>query len=147
MEYAMDEFDFDITIFGEPASGKNSRRIVSIGGKPRLIKSKKAIAYSKDFDKQCPVLENLIEGSVAVWMDVYYASRRPDLATELILDLLQGRIIKNDRQVKTIISLWNLDRENPRCRIRLKTIELETSTGLSSYKLSKILGTSMTEEM
>ena len=143
----MDEFDFDVTIFGEPASGKNSRRIVSIKNKPRLIKSKKALEYSKDFDRQCPVLENLIEGSVAVWLDVYYGSRRPDLATELILDLLQGRVIKNDRQVKAIISLWNLDRENPRCRIRLKTIGLETSTGLSSFKLSKILGTSMKEDL
>ena len=45
----MDDFDFDETILGEPASGKNSRRIVSIGGKLRLIKSEKALAYTKMF--------------------------------------------------------------------------------------------------
>ena len=136
----MDDFDFDETILGEPASGKNSRRIVSIGGKLRLIKSKKALAYTKMFNEQCPVLDPLIEGDVAVWLDVYYASRRPDLATELILDLLQDHVIKNDRQVKVIISLWNLDREEPRCRIRVRRIESGNSTGLSSSKLSKILG-------
>ena len=48
-----------ITIHGEPASKANSRRFVLIGGKPRFIKSKKALfilkllTYSVYLEKRC----------------------------------------------------------------------------------------------
>ena len=112
-------WQFDCWIHGEPASAKNQRRIVKIGGQPRLIKSKKALEYSDLFHAQCPMLKNLIEGDVFLWVDVYYRSRRPDLSClELISDLLQGYAYANDRQVKMNGSSWNLDREEPRVRIR-----------------------------
>jgi Holliday junction resolvase RusA-like endonuclease len=134
--------DIDFLINGEPASAKNQRRIVKIGGVSRLIKSKKALDYSKAFQKQCPRLDELIEGDVSLRIDVWYGSRRPDLAcADLIMDLLQGYIYQNDRQVKGVMSLWNLDRENPRCRIRLKILkDGEGSQGLSSSRLSEIWG-------
>ena len=107
-------WDFDVVILGEPASAKNRRRIVQVGGKPRLIKSKKALDYEKIFLKQCPKLDPLLTQDCVLLIDVYYASRRPDLAcVDLIQDLLQDRVYANDRLVKASQSLWNLDRENP----------------------------------
>ena len=134
-------WDFDFWIQGEPASAKNQRRIVRVHGKPRIIKSAKALAYKKSFDEQCPVLDEPITEDVAILIDAYYASRRPDLACmDLIMDLLQGKIYQNDRQVKASCSVWNLDRDNPRVRIRLRKMTVDASTGMSSYKLSEILG-------
>jgi len=112
-----------ISILGEPASKANSRRMVLIGGKPRLIKSKKALDYCKAFASQCPTLDDVIECDVVVWIDIYYASRRPDLDESIILDELQGRIYKNDRQVKEKHIVWHLDRDNPRSEIRVAALE------------------------
>ena len=129
----------DFVVYGQPASAKNQRRIVSFKGSPRLIKSEKALSYSKSFLVQCPQLETLIVDDVALLVDVYYASRRPDLACiDLIQDLLQGLVIKNDRQVKVSQSIWNLDPKTPRARIRLRTLDLEGSLDLSSFKQSEI---------
>lgn len=106
-------------IYGEPASKANSRRIVSIQGKPRIIKSKKALDYEKMFAEQCPVLDNLIEDDVEVSMTIFYKTRRPDLDESVILDMMQGRIYKNDRQVKSKLIRWGLDRETPRAMISI----------------------------
>jgi hypothetical protein len=132
-------WDFDEIILGEPASAKNQRRIVTHGGKPRLIKSKKALDYVSTFNSQCPVMDKIIEGDVCVWVDVWYASRRPDLACmDIIMDLLQGRAYSNDRQVKATMSLWNLDREQPRVRVRVKRLDSGGSTGMSSSNACEI---------
>jgi len=136
-------WDVDFWVAGEPASAKNQRRIVSVGGKPRLIKSAKALAYCKEFQRQSPSGLELIDGDVAVRCDVWYASRRPDLSCmDLLMDLLQGVAYKNDRSVRASMSLWNLDRENPRTRIRVRKIlaDISDSSGASSYKASEIWG-------
>lgn len=118
-----DNWDFDQVILGEPASSKNRRQIVRIRGVPRLIKGKKALAYAKEFERQCHVLDDLITEDVVLMIDAYYASRRPDLAAlELIQDLLQGKVYANDRQVKAHASVWNLDRDNPRVRVRVRRL-------------------------
>ncbi|HAI44573.1 MAG TPA: hypothetical protein DCM40_43970, partial [Maribacter sp.] len=88
-------------IEGEPASKANSRRSVLIGGKPRFIKSKKALNYEKMFKDQIQFCKlNCFEGDVGVEIKIFYASRRPDLDESLILDLMQGFAYENDRQVK-----------------------------------------------
>ena len=110
-------------INGEPASKANSRRMVSIKGRPRFIKSQKALDYCKSFAEQCPVLEDLIECDLVVHLHVYYASRRPDLDESVILDEMQGKIYKNDRQVKVKHVYWHLDRDNPRSHIRIEALE------------------------
>ena len=43
---------WEATILGEPASKSNQRRIVKMGGRPRLIKSKKALSYARGFGLQ-----------------------------------------------------------------------------------------------
>lgn len=109
-------------IFGEPASKANSRRVVRIGNVSRLIKSAKALSYSELFKQQCRPLGVLMAGDLRVTMWVYYASRRPDLDESLILDLMQGVIYQNDRQVKEKHIYWRLDPENPRTEIIVECI-------------------------
>ena len=116
------EWKWEATILGEPASKSNSRQIVRMGGKPRLIKSKKALAYARQFHLQAPrmPLREPILGDVLMWCRIHYATRRPDLDESLIMDALQAaEIIGNDRQIKAKVVLWALDRENPRSEIKL----------------------------
>jgi len=110
-------------IFGEPASKANSRRVVRFGGMSRLIKSQKALNYSDVFRQQCQPLGKLMTGDLRVTFHIYYASRRPDLDESLILDLMQGLIYENDRQVKERHAYWGLDPENPRAEILIEKIE------------------------
>jgi len=109
-------------IFGEPASKANSRRVVHYGGMSRLIKSKKALSYSDVFRQQCKPLATLMTGDLRVTLHIYYASRRPDLDESLILDLMQGLIYENDRQVKERHCYWGLDPDNPRAEIIIEKI-------------------------
>lgn len=104
-------------IFGEPASKANSRKVVRFGNMPRLIKSEKALNYSEMFKQQCTRLGVLMTGDLRVTMHIWYASRRPDLDDSLILDLMQGLIYENDRQVKERHLYWHLDPDNPRAEI------------------------------
>jgi Holliday junction resolvase RusA-like endonuclease len=109
----------NLVIKGEPASKANSRRIVTIRGRPASIKSKKALAYVESFAYQCKTLKKLIVDDVSVTMTIYYASRRPDLDESVVLDCLQGRVYKNDRQVREKHIYWGLDRKNPRVEIAI----------------------------
>jgi len=109
-------------IFGEPASKANSRRVVHYGGMSRLIKSKKALSYSDVFRQQCGKLPTLMTGDLRVTLHIFYASRRPDLDESLILDLMQGLIYENDRQVKERHCYWGLDPDNPRSEIIIEKI-------------------------
>lgn len=137
----MGDWDYDAWIKGEPASAKNQRRIVLVRKSPRIIKSAKALAYCRDFAMQAPVLDDLISCDVALRIDAFYASRRPDLAClDLVMDLLQGVVIENDRQIKCTECYWNLDREDPRIRVRLKSLPAEFYAGTSLYKRSMIWG-------
>ena len=110
------------TIFGEPASKANSRKMVYVRGKPMFIKSEKALAYASTFKQQALAPDEMLAGDVAVHIKIWYASRRPDLDESLILDLLQGVAYENDRQVKEKHIYWALDKENPRCEIRVEKI-------------------------
>jgi len=112
-----------LNIFGEPASKANSRRLVKFGGVSRLIKSKKALSYSDMFKQQCKQLDVLLEGDLRINITIYYASRRPDLDESLILDLLQGYVYANDRQIKEKHIYWGLDKENPRSEITVEVIK------------------------
>ena len=109
-------------IFGEPASKANSRRVVRYGGMSRLIKSAKALSYSDAFKQQCGKLATLMTGDLRVTLHIFYASRRPDLDESLILDLMQGLIYENDRQVKERHCYWGLDPDNPRAEIIIEKI-------------------------
>ena len=112
-----------LIIFGEPASKANSRRVVKFGNMSRLIKSQKALDYSAAFKQQCTPLGRLMSGDIKMTMWIYYASRRPDLDESLILDLLQGLVYENDRQVKERHTYWGLDPEQPRAEIMVEQMD------------------------
>ncbi len=113
------------TIYGEPASKANSRKLVMIKGRMIPIKSQKALNYVKEFQKQIPKVSPLTEEYVKVEMMIYYASRRPDLDESLILDCMQDYVYYNDRQVKEKHIYWGLDKENPRTIIRVSEFRQE----------------------
>ena len=88
----------------------------------RLIKSQKALDYSEVFRMQCPAITPLMSGDIRMHITIYYASRRPDLDESLILDLLQGLVYVNDRQVKERHTYWGLDPKNPRAEIIIEQL-------------------------
>jgi Holliday junction resolvase RusA-like endonuclease len=122
MDDINNNWDVQLLVQGEPASKANSRKVVRYGGISRLIKSDKARAYEKTFKSQVRPLPEMIEGDVEIQIEVWYASRRPDLDESLILDLLQGVVYLNDRQVKIKHIYWNLDPDSPRVLIKVKKI-------------------------
>ena len=118
-------FNIIFTIEGEPASKANQRKLVLIKGRMVPIKSKKALDYVKEFQKQIPKIDPLTEDYVRVEMMIYYASRRPDLDESLILDCMQNYVYYNDRQVKEKHIYWGLDKERPRTIIRVSEYRKE----------------------
>jgi len=123
----------ELTILGEPASKANSRRLVTFGKRPASIKSAKALNYEKSAVLQIPEeSKQMLEGDLQVIINIYYASRRPDLDESVILDCLQAKYKKgellrrgvyiNDRQVKRKLIIWGLDKENPRAEIKVSNI-------------------------
>ena len=119
------------TLYGEPASKSNSRRLVQIGGRPRFIKSKKALSYVKAIQLQAnalrlPMFEKGVDLSIT--MHIFYASRRPDLDESVILDALQQIVYHNDRSIKEKHIYWGLDKVEPRCEITLREISVADSS-------------------
>ncbi len=125
----------EFIIYGEPASKANSRQIVTINGRPAVIKSKKARDYERDAMRQIPATAKLmLEGELVVHLWVYYATQRPDLDESVILDVLQGKMEKsgqrmicvrrgvylNDRQVREKHVYHHIDKINPRVKIRVE---------------------------
>ena len=109
-----------LTILGQPYSKSNSRRITFIKGKVRNIKSAKALAYVKQAQAQLPKLDPLMTGELEMTLHIYYTSQRPDLDETLILDLLQGYIYANDRQVRERHCHHHIDKDNPRTEIVIR---------------------------
>jgi len=117
--------EVSFTIYGQPYSKANSRKLILTKGKPRFIKSAPARRYVTDFQIQCPRLDPLLEGDLAIRVTVFYGSRKPDLDISLLLDSAQNYLYKNDRQVKEQHLYWRLDRKNPRSEIIIKEIEIK----------------------
>jgi Holliday junction resolvase RusA-like endonuclease len=133
-----------LTIFGEPASKANSREIVTIAGRPSVIKSKKARAYEDNALRQIPPAARVqLKGPVSVTIRVFYATERPDLDESVILDVLQDRfksvqvgaekqrhlvqkgVYCNDRQVREKHIYHAIDRLNPRAIIEVRSLQAE----------------------
>jgi len=116
----VEKFDCTFVIFGEPASKANSRKLVTLGGRPAFIKSQKARDYVTEFQRQCRnQIKVMTDRDVRVELMIHYASRRPDLDESVILDAMQGIVYVNDRQVKQRMAYWGLDKDMPRAVIRV----------------------------
>lgn len=134
-------------ILGEPASKANSRKIVTIAGRPSSIKSQKARGFETDALMQIPpAARQRIEGPVRVWLRIWYASERPDLDESIVLDVLQDRygkapkvdgkaagprplvqagVYRNDRQVREKHIFHGIDRKNPRVEVCVQAMQAQ----------------------
>lgn len=121
------------SILGEPASKANSRKLVTDPktGKPRFIKSDKARGYAATAVLQMPKLKRMLRGPVAVHLWIYYATQRPDLDESLILDLMQGHVYENDRQVREKHIYHGIDKANPRTVVQVESL-VERQIGLAA---------------
>ena len=104
------------TILGQPYSKANRRRFVRAG---LIIKSREAMAYVEYAALQLPRLRAPLEGPLGISAVIYYASRRPDLDPSLLFDVLQGRMIVNDRQLEEQHLYKKIDKSNPRSEIEI----------------------------
>jgi len=113
------------TIYGSPQSKANSRQQVRIKDRIVFIKSQAALAYLSDFLKQCPTLDPMYECDIEIMVDIYYSSRRPDLDESLIMDALQGKVYRNDRQIRRKIVTGHVDKDNPRAELYIRPYAAE----------------------
>lgn len=120
--YPIRRHPIEFTILGEPASKANTRKIVYIDSKLRIIKSRKALQYARDATLQIPAQWPLIIGPVAVTLRMFYSSERPDLDESLVLDVLQKRVYANDRQVREKHVYHAIDRANPRVEVSIRPL-------------------------
>jgi len=126
------------TLRGQPASKANSRKIVTIGGKPSVIRSAQAREFERiAFAQIPPWARQRLTGPVAVSIRIWYASERPDLDESVILDVLQDRfarkpgtagsartllaagVYRNDRQVREKHVYHSIDKVDPRSEIKV----------------------------
>jgi Holliday junction resolvase RusA-like endonuclease len=127
-------------IAGEPASKANSRQIVLIAGRPKVIKSEKARNYERDALLQIPASAKVMfAGPLRVTIRIWYASERPDLDESVVLDVLQDRwkagdektprvllqagVYRNDRQVREKHVYHGIDRANPRVEVKVELLQ------------------------
>lgn len=108
------------TLAGNLCSKANSRRLVAFGGRPRVIKSARAMNWLDSASWQLKRPARPISGPLALICTVYYDSMRPDLDISLLMDFLQKQgVYENDRQVWHIEATRTIDKENPRVVFRL----------------------------
>jgi hypothetical protein len=133
-------------IAGEPASKANSRKIVTLRGRPSSIKSKKARSYEASAMLQIPMeARAMLTGPVRVTLRIFYASELPDLDESVVLDVLQAKVeihrddngkeIKrevirrgvyvNDRQVREKHVFHRIDRKRPRAEVTVEPLEAQ----------------------
>ena len=115
-----------LIIQGELASKANSRKLVTIGGKPRFIKSEKALNFERLALMQIPTDHRIgMTGPIRMTATIYYASRRPDLDPSLLMDILEhAGVYANDRQIIEQHLIKKLDPMNPRVELLLEELEL-----------------------
>jgi Holliday junction resolvase RusA-like endonuclease len=134
------------TIHGQPASKANSRQIVTIGGRPQVIKSKEARFYEEQALRQIPPKARVrMEGPVRVTLRIFYASERPDLDESVVLDCLQDRyksvpipgseakkreliqhgVYRNDRQVREKHVFHGIDKLMPRTEVVVEPLQAQ----------------------
>lgn len=133
----------EFTIFGEPASKANSRKIVTIRGRSSIIKSEEARNFEKHALRQIPPKARVrLACPVRVTLRIFYASERPDLDESVVLDVLQSRfdkvkipgqeelakvliqagVYENDRQVREKHVFHGIDKAMPRVEIRVEPL-------------------------
>ena len=112
--------EFTATVFGNLQSKANSRRMIRPG---LVIKSKAALEFEQSalMQLKAPMRgREAFKNDVECRFEVYYQSRRSDLDTSLIRDILQkAGVYLNDRQIVFVIEIKYIDKLNPRTEITI----------------------------
>ena len=132
-----------LVIYGQAASKANSRKVVSIGGVSRLIKSPQALAFIESARRQIPpALRLRLQGPLRMVLHLYYLTERPDLDEAIVLDalqdvyainrherdparrrvLVQAGVYCNDRQVRERHVYHHIDRSSPRVEVEVEPL-------------------------
>ena len=119
--------EIEATILGNTPSKSNCYRIIRIGNKSSLAKTKGLKEYEDNFYIQLPPnLRGLdINTYFEFEIDVFYPSQRADLDNSLkeVLDCLQkSKTIRNDNKCVRIVANKALDKENPRIEFKIKVL-------------------------
>jgi Holliday junction resolvase RusA-like endonuclease len=121
----------------QPASKSNRRKLVTfggrwvthagekvrVGGRPALIKSDEARAFEEYVHRTVRPLVPLLQGRLRFTAKIFYRNELSDLDESVILDALQDRVYANDRQVREKHVFHGIDRDHPRCVIRVEEID------------------------
>lgn len=115
------------TIFGNLASKSNSRKLVTIGGRTRFIKSERALSFQQTANLQIPAkYKQHVTKSIKMTAHIYYDSRRPDLDPSLLMDILEkAGVYQNDRQIVEQHLYKHLDKNDPRVEVVIEIADFE----------------------
>lgn len=116
-----------VVIHAEACSKANSRRMVpgrSKAGKlfMRPIKSEKALQFVDAAARQVPILPEPLTCALIARIWIWYPSERNDLDESLVLDVLQDRVYKNDRQIRERHVYHAVDKNDPRVVVELEPL-------------------------
>lgn len=92
------------------------------GGRGRFFMAPEAVAFKERVMLAARLAmrgAKMLDGAVAVSVEFFYPSERPDIdgPVKLILDSLQGIVFENDRQVRLLWVTKESDKKNPRTKI------------------------------
>lgn len=117
-----------IIIYGETPSKKNSKQIIYVRGKPRIISSKNHASWHTQAIPQLYGIKPVARQIEAIQLIFYPSTKRLfDLTNkaESIMDLLvDAGIIEDDNYTilpKAILQIGTCDKLNPRCEIYVDT--------------------------
>ena len=114
---------------GQPPRKSNSRQVVRIHGRTRVIKSDDALRWSQHAIASLPPeVRELHLGSadrpVRILFECFYETRRPDLSVELVLDVLEkAGVISNDRHVYEYTAKKLFSRDMPGVLVHVGYLE------------------------
>jgi Holliday junction resolvase RusA-like endonuclease len=124
----MDDY-VEIVVWDQPASKSNQRINLRTGQKCPVcklkkgaimsIKSKKARAFMDSAREQVAPLDELLTGELRADIAIWYRNQLSDLDESVVLDVLQGILYENDRQIRERHVYHAIDKENPHVRVRL----------------------------
>ena len=122
-------------LLGNPVTKKNSQRLVTIGGHPRILQSKRFLEYQASCLEQIRYmyrdLQPVREGSTMVCVYHRQDNRRCDLSNlmEATQDILvEAGVLPDDghKYLRRIVAQWGeIDKANPRVEITIVTVEGE----------------------
>lgn len=119
------------TIFGEPAGrGGDVQRVRHpVTGQPMRVHTGAATRFREAVRRQVGVLADPMQGELKLTARIYNRDRRARMDAALLVDVLQGRVIKNARQIREMHVYHGVDRGVPRAEICVERLSAQPARG------------------